>query len=62
LPADELARHMTEMRVWLARHRAPEAKITYTKTASHAVVRVNLVAASEAQTFAKWFGGRIVEE
>jgi len=61
LPADEIVPRITEMRAWFARHRAPEPNITYTKTASHAVVRVNL-AASEAETFAKRFGGRLVEE
>jgi len=62
LPADELAYRMTEMRAWLARHKAPTADIAYTKTPSLAIVRVNLATASEAETFATRFGGRILEE
>jgi hypothetical protein len=59
LRADELAQRTTEMRTWLARHRAPSAEITHTKESSRAVARVTVLAA-DAEAFAKRFAGRIV--
>jgi hypothetical protein len=60
--AAELPQRTTEMRAWLARHGAPATEIAYTKESSRAIVRVTLATLGDADTFAKRFGGRIVED
>ncbi len=60
--AAALPQRTTEMRAWLARYGAPATEIAYTKESSRAMVRVTLTTAGDADTFAKRFGGRIVED
>ena len=62
MSADELTSRTTEMRAWLAWHRAPGKEIVYSKASSRAVVRVNLATDADAETFAKRFGGRVIEQ
>jgi len=52
----------TEMRARLARHGAPATEIAYTKESSRAIVRATLATAGDADTFARRFGGRLVED
>ena len=65
MSAEDLTNRTTEMRAWLAWHRAPGkeiAYIAYSKASSRAVVRVNLATNADAETFAKRFGGRVIEQ
>lgn len=62
MSSDDLTNRTTEMRAWLAWHRAPGEEIDYSKASSRAVVRVNLATNADAETFAKRFGGRVIEQ
>ena len=62
MSADQLTHRTTQMRAWLAWHRAPGKEIAYSKASSRAVVRVTLATNADAETFAKRFGGRVVEQ
>ena len=62
LPPDDLARHMSDMRVWLDGHRVETSGFSYEEGSDSAVARLVFSLKPEAEAFAGQFAGRLIPD